>query len=746
MKTRLLASLTAGMMLLSAVTLPPVQAAVPEDQVIGTLPDWVPQDFADALQFYNTHGKSYVHDNVICLVRPMIQYREDEYSFSLSGSMTMVNTPAAGESKIYELEIPEKPDPEDPQAVAAYEAYCERLGIYSHDYSFFETYAVCKTQQAFEVELFRVLENYDLTVSWTEKYDGDLRTTETFSFANTDGTTTETDLYGWLPDSAPEFNDFLMQYGRASVHGNYIAYCADLHAAAGEKLVMTQSGEGSIKEVLQSYCMPFELEPLDGSGTASVILYQPVTDGQVNVEWGIGRQWSDDEPEPQTSGIYEIQEGGTVIRDFSPDRKGSTVFTFVDQDTGALTVFPDTWVALRKDTVQAPHTSEMFEITSNPCTVDSIRAYDEQCNYAMEMDSDAGYYTLTGISLTNETSDCIEVTCTLKWNANGDADGNGELNTVDAVLLQRWLHADPDAALSDWTAMDLYRDGRIDVLDLCMLKRLLLQQAVIPPDIFSGYGGLMTVTADSLFLYTAPDDNARVIAEIPRFSNLFELGYMEGEPNWLYTRFNGLKGWIRTVDDSGAQTVFFDAAADKPVIYLYPEQETDVHVELELTESTLSTTYPKYQDGWDITAFPDGTLLNKADGTHHRYLFWDSVNCRTRFDFTKGFCVAGSDTEAFLKEQLTRMGLTESEMNEFIVYWLPRMEHNRYNLIAFQGEAYTDSARLHITPEPDSILRVFMAYVPLEHAVETEPQEFTPFVRNGFTVVEWGGSEIVTAG
>ena len=256
----------------------------------------------------------------------------------------------------------------------------------------------------------------------------------------------------------------------------------------------------------------------------------------------------------------------------------------------------------------------------------------------------------------------------------------------------------------------------------------------------------MTVTADSLFLYTAPDDNARVIAEIPRFSNLFELGYMEGEPNWLYTRFNGLKGWIRTVDDSGAQTVFFDAAADKPVIYLYPEQETDVHVELELTESTLSTTYPKYQDGWDITAFPDGTLLNKADGTHHRYLFWDSVNCRTRFDFTKGFCVAGSDTEAFLKEQLTRMGLTESEMNEFIVYWLPRMEHNRYNLIAFQGEAYTDSARLHITPEPDSILRVFMAYVPLEHAVETEPQEFTPFVRNGFTVVEWGGSEIVTAG
>ncbi|HAG12971.1 MAG TPA: hypothetical protein DCG49_03805 [Ruminococcus sp.] len=180
----------------------------------------------------------------------------------------------------------------------------------------------------------------------------------------------------------------------------------------------------------------------------------------------------------------------------------------------------------------------------------------------------------------------------------------------------------------------------------------------------------------------------------------------------------------------------------KPVIYLYPEQETDVHIELELTTSELATTYPKYQDGWDVTAYPDGSLLNKADGTHHRYLFWDSTNAHTAFDFSKGFCIAGKDTESFLKEALTQMGLNENEMNEFIVYWLPRMERNPYNLIAFQGEAYTDSAKLHITPAPDSICRVFMAYMPMENAVEIEPQTFEPFVRTGFSVVEWGGSEI----
>jgi hypothetical protein len=217
---------------------------------------------------------------------------------------------------------------------------------------------------------------------------------------------------------------------------------------------------------------------------------------------------------------------------------------------------------------------------------------------------------------------------------------------------------------------------------------------------------------------------------------------MEGNADWIYTEYQGQHGWIRVRDENGSDTVYYEAVADKPVIYLYPEEETDVHVTLTLTESELATTYPRYNGGWDVTASPDGTLLNKADGTHHRYLFWDAKNVRTRFDFSEGFCIAGSDTERFLKEALTAMGLTESEMNEFIVYWLPRMEHNAYNLIAFQGDAYTDSAQLSITPQPDSLLRVFMAYVPLENAVEIAPQTFEAFERTGFTAVEWGGCEV----
>ena len=177
----------------------------------------------------------------------------------------------------------------------------------------------------------------------------------------------------------------------------------------------------------------------------------------------------------------------------------------------------------------------------------------------------------------------------------------------------------------------------------------------------------------------------------------------------------------------------------KPVIYLYPEQETTVSVSLDYA-GTLIATYPAYENGWHVTAEPDGTLYDE-NGNEYSYLFWEGEN-NTDYDFSKGFCVAGADTADFLREKLTEIGLTPREYNEFIVYWLPKMQDNPYNLISFQSEAYTDAAKLDIDPTPDSVLRVFMAWKPLHRAQNIEPQTFTPFARDGFTVVEWGGCEV----
>ena len=146
--------------------------------------------------------------------------------------------------------------------------------------------------------------------------------------------------------------------------------------------------------------------------------------------------------------------------------------------------------------------------------------------------------------------------------------------------------------------------------------------------------------------------------------------------------------------------------------------------------------------GWNhFTAHPDGTLI-APDGKEYYCLYWEGIQ-NTEYDFTQGFCVKGSDTAAFLEWALAEQGLTPREANEFIIYWLPRMEGNPYNVISFQTEAYTEGAVLDIQPNPDSLLRVFMAWYPSDVAVEIEAQSFTPFERVGFTVVEWGGCELL---
>lgn len=344
---------------------------------------------------------------------------------------------------------------------------------------------------------------------------------------------------------------------------------------------------------------------------------------------------------------------------------------------------------------------------------------------------------------------CWIVPESINMSIPGDVNADGTFNISDVVMMQKWLLAVPDVKLEDWKAGDLCNDNILNVFDLCLMKRELIRTTVttyIKPDHEVLYGSPIGVEAEEISMYLGPDTSYSVVETIPQGTILNELGVQENNNNWVFVEYEGQYGWIQMISNDGETLckILDLPVADKPVIYLYPEKETDVHVELELTEADLSTTYPKYNNGWDVVAYPDGTLLNKADGTHHKYLFWDAVNCRTRFDFSKGFCVAGSDTESFLKEKLTYMGLTEQEMNEFIVYWLPLMEHNAYNLISFQGEAYTNSAKLNITPTPDSMLRIFMTYVPLDNAVDIEPQQLETFERNGFTVVEWGGTEIKT--
>ena len=189
-----------------------------------------------------------------------------------------------------------------------------------------------------------------------------------------------------------------------------------------------------------------------------------------------------------------------------------------------------------------------------------------------------------------------------------------------------------------------------------------------------------------------------------------------------------------------AKTAHVELPAYKPVIYLYPETPTEVSVVLTL-KGRLTCTYPDYEAGWKgFTAHPDGTLTF-PNGKEYYCLYWEGMQA-AEWDFSQGFCVKGEDTAAFLERALAEQGLTPREANEFIIYWLPLMQENPYNVISFQTEAYTSAAVLEVAPAPDTTIRVMMAYYPSEEAVEIAPQHFETPVREGFTVVEWGGSRV----
>ena len=193
---------------------------------------------------------------------------------------------------------------------------------------------------------------------------------------------------------------------------------------------------------------------------------------------------------------------------------------------------------------------------------------------------------------------------------------------------------------------------------------------------------------------------------------------------------------------AGFREVHYNA----PIIYLYDEQEREVTVKLDLN-GELTCTYPKYDEknGWTVKTSADGVLTDK-NGRKYEYLYWEA-DVDMVPDFSKGFCVRGEDSAAFLEKALSDLGLSDTEANAFIMYWLPDLEENPYNVIAFQTDTYEDVAKLDVDPLPDTVVRVNMLFYGSDEYVKMEEQDLAAMnpsleEREGFVLVEWGGGKL----
>ncbi len=182
---------------------------------------------------------------------------------------------------------------------------------------------------------------------------------------------------------------------------------------------------------------------------------------------------------------------------------------------------------------------------------------------------------------------------------------------------------------------------------------------------------------------------------------------------------------------------------DKPILYLYPTERTNINVKVGYPDR-LTVSYPRYKEnGWNVLAEPNGTLTDLTTNRELYCLYYEANNVMDSNIYKDGFIVKGEDSAEFLEEKLKILGLNEREAEEFIIYWLPKLESNKYNYIRFAEEEYINkNMPLDIQPKPDTIIRVLMEFKGIDKPFDIEEQKLNSPTREGYVVVEWGGVQL----
>ena len=65
-----------------------------------------------------------------------------------------------------------------------------------------------------------------------------------------------------------------------------------------------------------------------------------------------------------------------------------------------------------------------------------------------------------------------------------------------------------------------------------------------------------------------------------------------------------------------------------------------------------------------------------------------------------------------------------------------------HDILEKYGDEINENMPLEISSDPDSVIRVIMTFKGLDAPINVKEQKLTPAERTGFTVVEWGGTEL----
>jgi len=189
---------------------------------------------------------------------------------------------------------------------------------------------------------------------------------------------------------------------------------------------------------------------------------------------------------------------------------------------------------------------------------------------------------------------------------------------------------------------------------------------------------------------------------------------------------------------------FFNIA--KPAIYLYPEKEINASVKLKIN-GDITKTIPAYKSGWNVTVKPSGAIKNINGNSQitYDYLFYENTlkTLKTSYD---AWFVKKENIDEWLSIYLNKLGLNKAESKEFKDYWLPKLKNikEKYIMIQLLSDKFLNkNMTLIIFPKPDSLLRLEFVFKGTDFIdMRYKTPKIKEFKREGFSVVEWGGTII----
>lgn len=278
---RTLALLSAMAMGFSMVQLP-ASAAESTD-----LPDWIPKNFKEALQFNNQYGKHHIDDGLICCVRKEQYNRDDrDYAISTEGSTAEYELLS---QEAYYFDLPPKPDPSDNQAYSAYLRELRELGLSENDVDF-----GVSVEFRYEVFVYKPKSEGTLLLDWAAGLGLTIPDAVMEFEVAKDGTFTQKDTSAWLPDCITEWEVFYDEFAGASIHDNYIVYCDEVAGDGGYQLFVDSTGEGVVEMITDYTILPVRLGTWDGGKYNTIQLYKPVAPGILTMTFTEKRTWESD--------------------------------------------------------------------------------------------------------------------------------------------------------------------------------------------------------------------------------------------------------------------------------------------------------------------------------------------------------------------------------------------------------------------------------------------------------------------